>query len=180
MPLLLLSAGSVLCIHPECFALADEEEAEDDDYESIVSKNHTSSPSDGRAHSPKDKVKPLAKFRSRFPPSRNNTARSAAGGGRGGAHMSRMSSSASVDSSASGRTAQTSNTFHSVGSSIDSHIHRKSDRFEPHSTPPDIKDAQYHIKLSFEATTSYLAVPYNNFARILDDNRLVLPKIAKG
>ena len=39
MPLLLLSAGSVLCVHPECFAVADDRnETDEDDFASIVSR----------------------------------------------------------------------------------------------------------------------------------------------
>lgn len=168
---MLLSSGSVLCIHPDCFSLADDDEdCDDDDYESIVSKNHTNDQGSGTGN-----AKPMSKFRSRFPRQNGHkkpdTAKEK--------HARHGADSSSDSTVASGQTAQTAGTFHTANSSIDVHMHRKSDLFVPQSTPPDIPDAQYHIKLVFEATTTYLAVPYANFARILDDNKLILPKIAK-
>jgi hypothetical protein len=170
MPLLLLSSGAVLCVHPECFALADDPDSDDeDDYASIVSRSQQE---DGF------KVgKTASKFRSRFPPSRSKASKHAVEARGAGIRKSAdFSDNSSVNSA---QTAQTAGTFHTVNSAIDSYLHRRSDLFVPRNTSPEGDDAQYHVKLVFQATTSYLAVPYVNFARILDDNKLVLPKIAK-
>lgn len=190
MPLLLLSPGAVLCVQPECFALADPPDSDEDDYVSIVSRSHhegaaSPSPSQGGPNQPHQPGPTKAsKFRSRFPPSRSRAKKTPAGHDRtvasGGGNTARRHNDVSCDSSAhSARTAQTAASFPSIGSSFDASMHRRADLFAPLASPPEGDDAQYHIKLSFQTNVSYLAVPYANFSRILDDNKLVLPKIAK-
>jgi len=179
MPLMLLSPGSVMCIQSECFTLADPKDTLDpDSYEALCS------PTLKTPLSPLSSAPPsagnrggkgvLSKFRSNFP--HNKLPHS----GAATPNMARRGSEASIDTFATGRTAATMNTFNTIGSAIDTKVHKKSDHFVPCSTPPDSKDAKYHIKLVFEAHTTFLAVPYANFERILGDGKLVLPKIAKG
>lgn len=180
MPLMLLSSGAIMCVKPECFTLADPPELPEDDYINIVESHMRQSASEGKL----DKA-PVSKFRSQFP--HNKLPRS--GGGvsatvKGGVSSGlptlvkeRRGSDATVDTFA---TAHTASTFHTARASIDSRVHQKSDHYVPSATPPATLGAPYHIKMVFEQTTSYLAVPYATFERILDDNKRVLPKIAKG
>ena len=60
---------------------------------------------------------------------------------------------------------------------------RASEIFYPNSFPPDNADAAYNLKMVFMKDTSYLAIPYRHFSKILHKKegrvRLVLPKIAK-
>lgn len=94
--------------------------------------------------------------------------------------LNRMNSDNTIDSNHTNNTNNTSS-FHTINTLLDKQLNHKSDHFIPLSQPSiDMINAQYHIKLVFQSTTSYLAVPYSNFSRILDDNKLVLPKIAKG
>lgn len=163
MPLMLLSSGSVMCIQHECFTLADPKETIDpDSYEALVSPN--SKPATPSSQGGKGVLS--SKFRSKFPPSKP--------------YSTTGTSTPSRVRRGSEGTIATTNTFNTMGSSIDSRVHRKTDHFIPSSSPPDITDAKYHIKLVFETPTTFLAVPYNNFERILDDGKLILPKIAKG
>ena len=151
-----------------------------------------------------------SKFRSRFPPSRcNSTANNNTTSSSNNINMSkrdlhsqqqqvrttsgnnilkpssslllnRMNSDNTIDSNHTNNTNNTSS-FHTINTLLDKQLNHKSDHFIPLSQPSiDMINAQYHIKLVFQSTTSYLAVPYSNFSRILDDNKLVLPKIAKG
>lgn len=181
MPLMLLSSGSVMCIQPECFTLADPQEQPDpDSFEAIVSptvKPSSASPPPHATAGTKNQGGKgvLSKFRSKFPHHKlPNTAT-----GHHNNHVRRGSDS-SIDTFATNRTAHTVATFNTANTSLDSRMHRKSDHFVPSSTPPDVKDAQYHIRMVFQAHTTFLAVPYANFERILDDSKLVMPKIAKG
>lgn len=41
-------------------------------------------------------------------------------------------------------------------------------------------DPLYRIKLVVESTCSYLKYPYANFARVIDDEKLILKNIADG
>ena len=180
MPLMLLSSGSVMCIQPECFTLADPQEVPDpDSYEALVSPNTKPSSASPPPHATAGAKNQggkgvLSKFRSKFPHDKLPTATAPSN------NNQRRGSDSSIDTFATNRTANTLATFHTMGSSIDSRLHRKSDHFVPSSTPPDVKDAQYHIRMVFQAHTTFLAVPYGNFERILDDSKLILPKIAKG
>lgn len=55
--------------------------------------------------------------------------------------------------------------------------------FCPSLSPPDNPEAQYNLKMVFLKDTTYLAIPYRYFSKILHKKegkvRLVLPKIAK-
>ena len=67
--------------------------------------------------------------------------------------------------------------------SVDSKVHRRcGDTFEARSYPPADggSGAEYHIKLVFERMTTYLAIPLANFEKLLKDEKLVMPKIARG
>lgn len=158
-----------MCIQPECFTLADPQETPDpDSYESLVSPNTKPSNQGGKGV--------LSKFRSKFPHDKLPNAKDSSGGG----NMARRGSDSSIDTFATNRTGNTAATFNTAGTSLDSRLHRKSDHFVPSSSPPDAKEAQYHIRMVFQAHTTFLAVPYVNFERILDDSKLIMPKIAKG
>lgn len=179
MPLMLLSPGSVMCIQSECFTLADPKDTLDpESYEALCSpttKNALSlTPSAPPSAGNRGGKGVLSKFRSNFPHDKLPSTGAAT------PNMARRGSDSSIDTFATTRTAATMNTFNTIGSSIDSRVHKKSDHFVPRSTPPNVHDAKYHIKMVFEAHTTFLAVPYANFERILDDGKLVLPKIAKG
>lgn len=174
MPLMSLSSGAIMCVQPECFYLADPPEPA----EGIPIPHIHTSESEGAL----DAKKAVSKFRSGFP--HNKLPRSGAvGGTNAGAGAApthareRRGSDATVETFSTVRTAST---FHTASMSIDSRVHTKSDHFVPSSTPPTTIGAMYHIKMVFEQPTSYLAVPYATFERILDDNKRVLPKIAKG
>lgn len=156
-----------MCVKPECFTLGDPPEIDEKDqlhfhlHES-ASENKLSAADKGA----------VSKFRSQFP--HNKLPRSGGGGDRA---KERRGSDATVDTFA---TARTASTFHTASMSIDSRVHQKSDHYVASADPPTTIGALYHIKMVFEQPTSYLAVPYSTFERILDDNKRVLPKIAKG
>eukprot|EP01034_Spumella_vulgaris_P028666 gene28666-35564_t len=46
-------------------------------------------------------------------------------------------------------------------------------------TSEPVVEPLYHIKMVFEAPTKYLAIPIELFEKILDDDRMILPRISK-
>lgn len=64
--------------------------------------------------------------------------------------------------------------------SIERRMQQSVDRFFPRHKPRKVKGAQYRIRIVFEKETTYLALPYTNFKRIIDDGKLIIPKIARG
>jgi hypothetical protein len=108
------------------------------------------------------------------------SAAAAAGGGGGGngsgVARHRKLSESTVDTSASGNTLHSFATFNSV----DTKIHKKADIYVPCYIPPNIPGSAYNLRMVFETHTTYLAVPYTTFDKILDDSKRILPKISKG